>query len=169
MPKVDLGELQRKRRLPIDVQVPPSALHWEDESVRIDRPVHLEASAQLSGADIVVRGGLTGEVETSCRRCLEPIRATIVEEVLFVYRPGLAVGDAESDEVYPIDPRAREVDLTDAVREHVVLAVPQYVICSEACRGLCPGCGANLNDGACACREETVDERWAALRRFSHE
>ena len=169
MLKVDLGELQRKRRLPIDVDVPPSVLQWEPEGVRLRGPLRLEGTVQQSGSDIVLRGRLTGEAETSCRRCLEPIRQPIDEDVVFVYRPGVSPVEAERDEVYVLDARAREVDLTDAVREHVLLAAPQYVICEEACQGLCPRCGANLNEGACACREETVDERWAALRRLSHE
>lgn len=169
MLKVDLGELQRKRRLPIDVDVPPAALDWDGDGVRLVGPLHLEGTAQQAGSDIVVHGRLAGEAETSCRRCLTPIRQPIDEAVVFVYRPGLAVVEAESDEVYTIDPRAREVDLTDAVREHVLLAAPLYVTCDEACRGLCAMCGANLNEGACACREESEDVRWAALKRLSHE
>jgi uncharacterized protein len=169
MLKVDLGELRRKRRLPIDIDVPPASLRWEEDGVRLTGPLHLEGNVQESGADVVLRGRLKGEAETSCRRCLAPIRQPIDEEVVFVYRPGLAPVDAESSEVYTIEPKAREIDLTDAVREHVVLAAPQYVICDEACRGLCPKCGANLNEGACACHEETEDARWAALKRLSHE
>ena len=169
MLKVDLGELQRKRRLPIDVDVPPAALDWDGDGVRLDGPLHFEGTAQQSGSDIVVHGRLTGEAETSCPRCLTPIRQPIDEAVVFVYRPGLAAVEAESEELYTIDPRARDVDLTDAVREHVLLAAPQYVICDEACRGLCAKCGANLNEGACACREESEDVRWAALKRLSHE
>lgn len=169
MLKVDLAELQRKRRLPIDAEVPPDSLDWEEDGVRLAGPLHLTGTVQQSGSDVVFRGRLTGEAETSCRRCLTAIRQPIDEQVVFVYRPGLAAVEAESDEVYAIEPRAREVDMTAAVREHVLLAAPQYVICREACRGLCPKCGADLNEGACACREETEDVRWAALKRLSHE
>jgi hypothetical protein len=58
----------------------------------------------------------------------------------------------------------REIDLTDAVREHVLLAVPGFVECSESCRGLCPRCGVNRNDVSCDCAENAGDDRWAALR-----
>lgn len=169
MLKVDLGELRRKRRLPIDVDVPPASLEWDEDGVRLTGPLRLEATVQQSADDVIVRGRLTGEAETSCRRCLTTIRQPIDEDIVFVYRPGLAAVDAESSEVYTVDAKAREIDLTEAVREHVLLAAPQYVICDEACRGLCPKCGANLNEAACGCREETEDVRWAALKRLSNE
>ena len=54
-----------------------------------------------------------------------------------------------------------------AVREQIMLAVPEFVICRETCRGLCPRCGTNLNESDCGCSEPQVDGRWAALKRLS--
>ena len=46
---------------------------------------------------------------------------------------------------------AREVDITSDIREELLLTMPSRFLCSEECKGLCPGCGANLNDGKCTC------------------
>ncbi|MGB1779712.1 MAG: DUF177 domain-containing protein, partial [Longimicrobiales bacterium] len=59
--------------------------------------------------------------------------------------------------------------LSKAVREEMILAVNPYVVCEPECRGLCPKCGANLNEGACDCTDDEVDPRWAALRDLKSE
>jgi len=68
-------------------------------------------------------------------------------------------------EAYPLPERDREVDLMPGLREHVILAVPEFPLCSELCRGLCPRCGADLNQGPCGC-EAPPDSRWAGLERL---
>ena len=91
------------------------------------------------------------------------------EELTFLYRSGVRGVEAEAEEVYGLPERGLELDLGPAVREHVLLAVPQFVICDEACRGFCPRCGTNLNEASCDCVVEEEDPRWAALRRLRSE
>ena len=55
------------------------------------------------------------------------------------------------------------VDLEPLARESLILDLPLAPLCRDDCRGLCPTCGADLNQGACDCPVETVDPRWAAL------
>ncbi|MBI4889771.1 MAG: DUF177 domain-containing protein, partial [Acidobacteria bacterium] len=56
------------------------------------------------------------------------------------------------------------VGLRDALREHVLLSVPMQTTCRPDCKGLCPECGANLNEKPCNCAEQKVDPRWSALK-----
>jgi uncharacterized protein len=72
----------------------------------------------------------------------------------------------EGEGCYVIDERARDLDLTEALREEVFLAVPAFVECRPDCKGLCPRCGANLNDGPCGC-PPAGDPRWDALKGLS--
>jgi len=58
------------------------------------------------------------------------------------------------------------VALEDILRERVLLALPMQRICSEDCRGICPVCGKNRNDGACDCQPDAKDDRWGALRKL---
>ena len=50
----------------------------------------------------------------------------------------------------------------EAVREELILSVPDYVLCTDECKGICAGCGVDLNTGTCTCKKEP-DDRWAAL------
>jgi uncharacterized protein len=169
MLKVGLADLRQQRRLPIDADVPPDDPIWTGAGITFATPLAVTGGATTRGDDVVVRLRLLGEAAADCRRCLTPVRLPVDEEIEVVFRPGVSEVEAEAAEVYPLPERATEVDLAPAVREHTLLAVPQFVECREGCRGLCPRCGAELNRMECGCREEAVDPRWAALRRLSNE
>jgi uncharacterized protein len=169
MLKVDLVLLARQRRAEIEVELPPDDPVWEGTGLTFSGPVRIQLDVQYAGSDIVVRGQLGGTAALSCRRCTAPLEYELAEDLTFVYRPGLAVAEAEAEELYALPERAQELDLTTAVREHALLAVPEYVNCSEECRGFCSRCGTNLNRTSCDCVVEDEDPRWAALRRLRTE
>ena len=102
-------------------------------------------------------------VQSECRRCLTPVRVPLAQSFALVF----VTEDegAEEDDCYVVPARATTLDLSQAVREELILAVPQFVECRDDCRGLCPRCGADLNAGPCSCRPET-DPRWAALTKL---
>jgi uncharacterized protein len=54
--------------------------------------------------------------------------------------------------------------MSNAVRGEVILAMNPYAVCDPECKGLCPGCGANLNEGPCDCAVDETDPRWETLR-----
>jgi uncharacterized protein len=167
MLKADLGLLQRRGKVRLELDVPDTDSLWAGTGLEPEGPLEVALELQLAGNDVVVRGSLTGEVRLSCRRCLEEVTHTIDGEVLWLFRPGISEVQAQAEEVYALPERARELDLAPALREQLLLSVPEFVLCEEACRGLCPQCGANRNQADCGCAEPAVDERWAALRRRS--
>jgi len=119
--------------------------------------------------DIRVKGQLATSLEVSCARCLEPITQDVRREFDLLYRP-LGV-DAGRDEMSVTDAEAeisyyegQGVLLEDVLREQVLLAVPLKAICHEDCKGLCPHCGKNLNQGSCSCNVTQEEPRWAALK-----
>lgn len=169
MLKVDLRQLERTGRTVIDENVPAAAEIWNGTGIQPHDDFEIRLEAQLAGNDVLVRGRLDGSIGLHCSRCLREVPIGVAEEVAFLYRPGLSEVEAEDAEVYRLPERGDELDLTEAIREHLVLSVPQYAICSEACRGLCPQCGANLNETDCACETVGEDPRWAALRKFRSE
>ncbi len=166
MLKVDLVRLERQHRVRLDDAVTPGDSLWAGSDVRLARPLEVQLEAQQVGHDVVVRGQLTGAAKLECRRCLVAVCVPIAEDLAVLYQAGVDAVEAEQSEVYPLPARGQELDLGPMVREQVLLAVPPYAICSEGCKGLCPTCGKNLNEGPCACEPETGDERWAALRRL---
>ncbi|MGH2599701.1 MAG: YceD family protein [Dehalococcoidia bacterium] len=105
-----------------------------------------------------------------CGRCLQPtetpLHVTLEEEFLPTVdvNTGQAVPHAEEDaEAFRIDEH-HHLDLTEAVRQALVMQQPMQPLCRPDCKGLCARCGADLNAGPCGCPKEPVDERWAALR-----
>ncbi len=166
MLKVDLARLERQRRVQVEAEVAPDDPIWAGTGLDLARPLDVRLEAQEVGHDVVVRGRLSGAAGLECRRCLQPVELAIDEEVAVLYQSGIDRVEAEEAEVYPLPERGKELDLSDMVREQVMLAVPAYAICSEACKGLCPHCGKNLNEGPCGCVPEVQEERWTALRKL---
>jgi uncharacterized protein len=169
MLKVDLGLLAREHRIRVDEEIPVEDPILDRAGVRFQGPVRLGLEVQQAAHDVVARGRMHGVAEMMCRRCTTPVRYDLDEELTLVFRPGLDPVEAEASEVYTLPPRATELDLAPAVREHVLLAVPEFVNCVDTCRGFCPQCGTNLNESSCECVTVDEDPRWTALRRLRSE
>src|SRR5256886_1162667 len=125
-------------------------------------PVAVAGRLQATGdGRFYWHGSLRTRISGECRRCLAPVSRAVTADigVLFTQDPD-ALEDPDS---YPLPPEATVIDLTPAVREELLLAVPQYLECRPECRGLCPRCGQDLNAGPCGCAPATVDLRWATL------
>ena len=110
---------------------------------------------------------LSTVVRAECRRCLAPVKVPLAQSLGLVFMTEGEAGEGAggNDDCYVVPRRAAAIDLSEAVREELILAVPQFVECREDCRGLCPRCGADLNLGPCGCSKE-IDPRWAALTKL---
>lgn len=107
------------------------------------------------GHSIEAVGTVDAPWEGRCRRCLAPVAGVLQADVREVYED-----DPIDGETYPL--RHETVDLGLLAREAIVLELPVAPLCKEDCLGLCPGCGADLNEAACSCAPST-DPRWAVL------
>jgi len=146
-------------------QVPPDHAMWKDTGVELARPLEVDLTATDVGEGVLVRGTLATTVRQACRRCLDPVERHVREHVdLLFTEPQPGEEEVDDGEVYPLPARGDDLDLTAAVREQVLLQVPEFTLCREECRGLCPSCGANLNDGACECVPEPAPGPWDALK-----
>jgi uncharacterized protein len=94
------------------------------------------------------RGQVQTAVVVECRRCLTEVTVPVTAPMELLFTEA-EVPDEPSVQVIPR--HAVEVDLTDVVREECILALPEFVLCREDCRGICPRCGADLNAGPCHC------------------
>ncbi len=163
---IDLGRLARDGTAEIEAAVPVDDPLWAETELRPGGALEVRVRAQQAGEDVVVRGQFQGTLETECRRCLMPLVVAVDGELSLLYRPA---GTEVSDDERLLPARGRELDLVEPVREEVMLAAPQYAVCREGCKGLCPRCGKNLNEGPCGCTEDEADERWAPLRDLKGE
>ena len=111
---------------------------------------------------IWVRGPLAVTVDLQCVRCLASVTKTldVYLDERFQLPPVEAFGD---EQVFPIDDDYY-IDLTPIVRELVVVSTPMRVLCRVECKGYCPTCGEDLNQGPCDCQPDDIDPRMAALK-----
>lgn len=143
---------------------------WIEGDVRPDASI--DVTGRLSGAGegrYYFTGHFEGTAVAECRRCLVDVPVTAADDVQLLFVEGSDEDGLDDDpDVYPIEPRARSVDLRPAIREAWLLAVPAFALCREDCRGLCPTCGVDRNTTPCAC-SPAGDDRWADLRRAADE
>jgi uncharacterized protein len=168
MLKVDLVELARKKRYQIDGSLPADHAPVAGAGFHLVTPLEMHLEVQQAQQDVVVLGRVEGEAEVACRRCLAPVRVPIDQEVTLLFRAGVSQVEAEAEEIYPLPERGTTLDLTGPLREHLLLAVPEFLECQEACKGLCPHCGVNLNETTCSCERSQGDDRWAALKQLTN-
>jgi uncharacterized protein len=167
MLKVDLGRVWREGSVLVEGQIPADDPLWDGSRIEWAGPV--EASIRISAAgtgELVGRGRVKGTLKGECRRCLEPVNTEFDEEVTLVFVEGESEADSADAGAYAYNPGAGELDLSEAVREEVVLAMNPYVVCDPECPGLCPKCGTSLKEGPCGCTDEETDPRWDALREL---
>lgn len=104
---------------------------------------------QALGTELLVRGKLSLPLNCICVRCGADFQ-WVAKDDAFV--TSIEISDTTDF-----------LDLTEELREAIILALPGYPVCSNACKGLCMTCGKNLNKGNCTCHEVGQDTRWGAL------
>ena len=119
------------------------------EHVRVTGPIRYDLRAEKVSAELLVQGEVAVELEVECSRCAEFYSTTV--RVLSFLR------------AYEIKEKVESVDVTPDLREDLLIELPAYPVCSATCRGLCPQCGANLNQGPCACRPAQMGGNWSGL------
>ena len=157
LPEVSRDEVHLREDVPADHPM------WSELDLALKGPLRVDVTARSVGTGVFVRGRISGRLVVPCRRCLEETELEMDEPVDLLFQELEDEEDADG-EVYPLPARGTEVDLTEPVREQVLLRVPKYVVCREECRGLCAQCGTNLNDESCDCVPEEKGTPWDALK-----
>ncbi len=126
--------------------------------------VRVRATAGERGS-VRVQGSLRGAARLECRRCLTETSVPVETRFDLLFSSD-DPDEIDADGVWFLDPRAADLELAEALREELWLAVPEFAVCDEACAGLCPRCGARLTDEHRGCDRPETDPRWDALARL---
>ena len=133
--------------------LPGAILELEgEEFVRVQGDVRYDLRVNLVGGELVVRGKVEADMSFVCVRCAE----------LFP----LTVSDSSFVRVKEVHEKTECVDLTEDIRESIILAFAMNPVCDPGCKGLCTQCGANLNKKKCKCAPPAGDDRWGALNEL---
>jgi uncharacterized protein len=156
---VNAAELLRRpgNQKTVALTVPLAALdvHHDD---RFAEDAEAEVTFELESLSdgIVVDGTVIVPWQGTCRRCLADTGGVSVSEVHELYQR--VITDPDAFEIV-----GDQIDLQPVAREAVLLDAPSTPLCDPECKGLCPTCGANLNEGACTCTPPPADPRWSVL------
>lgn len=116
---------------------------------------------------IVARCDVAATVQLECSRCLEPFPTDLSVHFEEQFLPSVSIATgldlpSAEDEALRIDEH-HVLDLTEIARQYLLTAVPLNPVCAPGCLGLCPTCGANLNQGACSCAADAAPSPFSAL------
>lgn len=148
-----------------------SELDFMTADWKLAEPLVITGEMDHTDKLIDVKGTLETVVEGRCARCLAPVKiavsCSLAEQLLYTKDVALfsqlAFGELEEKFViYDND----TLDITDIIREAIMAELPLKVLCRDDCRGLCPKCGINLNQGQCKCDLQEVDPRFAVLAKL---
>ena len=161
-------------------------LHWDEERLReflppddpfnmkLIRPVNVVLSLDKQADNIRVTGKIEGSLEVDCHRCLRTFSFPLNEDVdIFLIEEERTPEEDEKElEVEDLtyeffDGEVIEID--QLIAEQIFLALPVKVLCSEDCKGICPNCGANLNEEACQCKADNRQSPFAKLESFKRQ
>ena len=128
---------------------PAKLLGTPPEYVAFRHPVHAQATATMTGGDIMVNGQVNTVVTFNCGRCLSDFERPLEGKFQEVFTDG-------DDEII----------VDEEVRETVLLDMPIRAICRDDCNGICAECGANRNTARCACPTDSADPQGSGLKNF---
>jgi uncharacterized protein len=126
-----------------------------------------QVTLEKSARQILLRAGLRSSASFQCDRCLEDFTKEISPSLQIVYVWDGEERSAEREEdIRILRADTNIIDISDAVRDTLLVAIPLKLLCKEDCAGLCPRCGKNLNHtagGSCDCAPDEIDSRWNKL------
>ena len=136
-----------------EVWVPPAEIDLDLEEAQFVEEIHGYIQLSRYEQDVYVKGSVSASVEVECGCCIEPFATSISGDIEVQFCP--------TNETAPLNPWQMDtgeryylgdtIDLSEEVRQSVILEIPNWPLCSENCKGLCPQCGENLNVTNCDC------------------
>lgn len=143
------------------------------DAYRFAGPVAWSADVTNTGGALLVMGTATAAATTACARCLEDVTYDLAGDIEGYFVIGgeeAAPEDMEGDE-FDYLPDNRVVDVVPLIEQALLLELPLVPLCADDCKGICPRCGENLNEGPCGCDEAApdADGPFAALRNLKLE
>ena len=129
-------------------------------------PIDLLFNINKIGSEVFLKAQINTPVVLLCDRCLSEYKYELDEKINIVCTTDNNLINDDEDDIYFISETTHEIDITDSIRDAILLNIPQKKLCAETCKGLCPRCGINFNEKTCNCKSEKIDPRWEALKKI---
>lgn len=164
MIKINVAEIKKRLvgKKNFFYELKPAELNITEADLPLTGIVTVKGMISNAGDVLLLEATVEALVHRTCGRCLKTFAGMSKAEVLEKFYPASAENIENDAFIYEFD----VVDMTDPIRESLLLAEPLQALCRIDCQGLCPVCGADKNEGDCGCDTTTVDPRLAALKQF---
>jgi uncharacterized protein len=145
--------------LPVDEEV---------AGLKLVEPITGRVHMLRTNRGVLVEGRLDAAVQVECGRCLADVVIPLTMHIEEEFQPTVDVVRGtyllvEEDDTSLLINEQHILDMSEVLRQALLLEVPMQVLCRPDCAGICPTCGQDLNTGACDCAQADLDPRWEAL------
>lgn len=172
----DIGEIGDEG-LDFEFQIDKDQFLMDQEDCSLSRDMEVSGCLTRVGEDVYLKGEVVTELILNCSRCLDPVTHSVDSKLKAHFVPPDpdsvfdSAGEVElhaSDidtEIY----QDRRIDLTQSIRDGILLMVPVICLCRPDCKGMCPQCGKKISPGSCVCSSEcSVDPRLEVLKQLKN-
>ena len=132
-----------------ELDEPVTIMDFEHEECRFEHPVHVQLTINQIQRKLYATGTLNTVATMCCDRC-----STWFE---------LPVTCSDYSFEHDVATPGEIIDLTESIREDIILSLPQKILCKDECAGVCVQCGQNLNEKQCSCTKPEADNPFSAL------
>ena len=136
-------------------------------------PVAYDIRAEREYDHLRVSGTVSVPLHLACSRCLSEYASRAATHFTIIFRRGsheevVAGEETELNEQDLVSATysGDEIDLTHEIEEQIAMEIPIKPLCGEACKGLCPSCGTDLNKSDCTCQRTPINFKFSALKDF---
>ncbi len=150
---VDLtGQLENPgESMPVSGTLAVDGYSVGDKRLQLSDGIHYDVVLTNAGDGILVTGIVRAHATGECDRCLEPASFDVAGEIEEYYLFEEPEDEEAYEDGFELVGEDRQIDLSGAINDAVVMDTPFVVLCKPDCLGICPTCGANLNLGDCGC------------------
>lgn len=136
-------------------------------------PINITVRVDKSESHIYLKVEVKVLAKLECDRCLKAFEKELVEDFSLYYEvknssrgESVKVVQEKDIEFRHYSVGDSHLDITEDIRTTLFLAMPMKNLCAEDCKGICPGCGQDLNQSNCICEKSSSDPRWDALNKL---
>lgn len=150
-----------------------SSLTLDFQGLNALKSVQVDLRMQESDEEYFCQGTVKAFVNVECSRCLIGFDRKCENSVDFIACAESLHENKDDKDVLDSEDYAfftggdLQADISDIVRQAIILSLSLKTLCSEDCKGLCQQCGINLNEQTCSCETEQIDPRWEGLKKLS--
>ena len=155
----------------LSVEADPEKIEIDYEGVVRLISARLDLNIQNSGEEFFCQGEANASIRLTCARCLKEFDRELDNSINFIVCSKQwhddCRGEEDNEEYVFFKGSDLQADVSELMRQAVIMSISLKPLCSEDCKGLCPSCGINLNEKSCQCEKGKVDTRWEALKKIS--